>query len=104
MPILLTIWNYLSWQTKIALLFLVVGFVGFGYFYYEKSAEKREAEKQLNQFIEGQAQKDAQRIEKQKAEVNQAQSEVNAVKNANYSNVNNDELRRRIIEGAKNIK
>jgi hypothetical protein len=38
------------------------------------------------------------------AEVNQAQSEVNAVKNANYSNVNNDELRRRIIEGAKNIK
>jgi hypothetical protein len=102
--IFLQIWNYLSWRTKFGLAMLLFCSIAFGYFYFQKSSEKREVEKQLNEFLEGQAVKDSQRLNESRNAVKQAETATNTARNANYSNLSDKELRERIIRETEKIK
>jgi len=97
-------WTWLAWRTRIGLILLIIVFIAFGYFYYQKAAQQAEIEQRIKIWVESEAQKDAQRVRESKASVNRAEVESNRIRNANYSNLSSDELKRRIEEEAKKIK
>lgn len=94
-------WTWLSLKTRIALVLLVICAALFIWFVHKKNQEKAEVEKQLQQWVEIQAEKDAQKVAERKEEVKRAEENTNQIRNANYSNLSDDELKRRIIEGVK---
>ena len=55
----------------------------------------------LRREQEARSQESQQRVDEAKAEDNRAAENINAIKNQNLSNVNNDELRQRIINAAR---
>ena len=70
-------WTWLSIQTRVALVILLVCLGMFIYYAHQKNIQKQEAEKQLNQWIESKAQQDQQKINESKAEANSKQENVN---------------------------
>jgi hypothetical protein len=104
MKTILAIWDYFSWQTKAIAFVLVAASALFGFWSWSKNQQKIEAEKQLNQWLENQAIKDAEQVREQKEAVSRAESETNKIRNANFNNLSDEELKRQIIEKARKIK
>lgn len=70
-------WNWLSIQTRVAIIILLICICLLLHYAHRKNVEKQEAEKQLNQWIESKAQEDQQKINQSKAEANSKQENVN---------------------------
>lgn len=95
------------WDHPTLALFVSSGLIVAVIFVYVVSTnhlKQKDLENQLNVEKQAQSEKDSRRIETQKEAVNQAANEVNQAKNANFSNLSDEELRRRIIEAANKIK
>jgi type II secretory pathway component PulM len=97
-------WNRLTLRGKLiligVLLFLILMASG-AFLVWKRINESDEA---LRQEQEARSQEGQIRIDEAKAEDNRAAENVNAIKNANYSNLSNDDLRQRIINAARKQK